>query len=135
MAVALLGASWALNCRGKRRGIWDPAKSKLRLRTSWPDLRCCLAASRLDIHAEVQAHAGQHFLDLVQRLAAEVRGAQHLGFGLLDQVADVDDVVVLQAVGRTDRQLQLVDLLQQKRVELQTIVFVRRRGPLRARRS
>ena len=60
---------------------------------------------------------GQHFLDLVQRLAAEVRGAQHLGFGLLDQVADIDDVVVLQAVGRTDRQLELVDLLEQRRVE------------------
>jgi hypothetical protein len=56
----------------------------------------------------------EHFLDLVQRLAAEVRGAEHLRFGLLDEVADVDDVVVLQAVGRTDRQFQLVDLLEQQ---------------------
>src|SRR5665213_36705 len=31
------------------------------------------------VHAEMQVHAGQHFLDLVQRLAPEVRGAQHLG--------------------------------------------------------
>src|SRR3978361_1988408 len=30
------------------------------------------------IHAEVQIHIGQHFLDLVQGLAAEVRRAQHL---------------------------------------------------------
>ena len=60
---------------------------------------------------------GEHFLDLVQRLAAEVRRAEHLGLGLLDQVADIDDVVVLQAVGRADRQLELVDLLQQRRVE------------------
>src|SRR6516165_4525612 len=30
-------------------------------------------------HAEVQAHLRQHFLDLVQRLAAEVRGAEHFG--------------------------------------------------------
>src|SRR5664279_1326109 len=29
-------------------------------------------------HAEMQPHLGQHFLDLVQRLAAEVRGAEHL---------------------------------------------------------
>src|SRR3712207_6022441 len=28
-------------------------------------------------HAEVQAHPGEHFLDLVQGLAAEVRGAEH----------------------------------------------------------
>jgi hypothetical protein len=63
--------------------------------------------------------SGEHFLDLVQRLAAEVRGAQHFRFGLLDQVADIDDVVVLQAVCRTDGQFQLVDLLQQDRVERQ----------------
>src|SRR5690606_31926277 len=56
-----------------------------------------------DVHAQAQAHAREHFLDLVERLAAEVRRAQHLGFGLLDQIADVDDVVVLEAVGRTDR--------------------------------
>src|SRR4029453_5128876 len=68
-------------------------------------------------HAEMQAHGGEHFLDLVQRLAAEVRGAQHLRLGLLDEVADIDDVVVLQAVGRADRKLQLVDLLKQRRIE------------------
>src|SRR3954467_5361251 len=32
-------------------------------------------------HAEMQAHLRQHFLDLVQRLAAKVRGPQHFGFG------------------------------------------------------
>src|SRR6202522_1629255 len=36
-----------------------------------------------DVHAQVQAHVRQHFLDLVQGLAAEVGGAKHLGFGLL----------------------------------------------------
>src|ERR1700724_3493551 len=68
-------------------------------------------------HAEVQAHLGQHFLDLVQRLAAEVRGAEHFRFRLLHEVADIDDVVVLQAVRRTHRQFQLVDLLEEGRVE------------------
>src|SRR5271157_102418 len=70
-----------------------------------------------DFHAEMQPHLRQHFLDLVERLAAEVRRAQHLALGLLDEVADVGDVVVLEAVGRTDRELELVDLLQQRRVE------------------
>src|SRR5687767_14238648 len=37
-----------------------------------------------DFHAEMQAHLGQHFLDLVQRLAAEVRSAEHFRLGLLD---------------------------------------------------
>src|SRR4029453_1976091 len=40
------------------------------------------------LHAEVQTHAGQHLLDLVERLAPEVWRAQHLRFGLLDEVAD-----------------------------------------------
>src|SRR4051794_17556797 len=52
-------------------------------------------------HAEMQTHLRQHFLDLVERLAAEVRGAEHFGFRLLHEVADIDDVVVLQAVCRT----------------------------------
>src|SRR5262245_40612956 len=33
-------------------------------------------------HAQVQPHLGEHFLDLVERLAPEVGGAQHLGFRL-----------------------------------------------------
>src|SRR3546814_16192720 len=38
-----------------------------------------------DIHAQAQTHAREHFLDFIERLAAEVRRAQHLGFGLLDR--------------------------------------------------
>ena len=54
-----------------------------------------------------------------KRFAPEIRGAQHLGFGLLNEVADIDDVVVLQAIGRAYRKLQLVDLAQQVLVERQ----------------
>src|SRR3546814_3963617 len=71
-----------------------------------------------NIHAEPQAHAGENFLDLVERLAAEVGRAQHLGLGLLNQIADVDDVVVLQAIGRTDGKFQLVHLLEEIAVDL-----------------
>src|SRR6266566_9234472 len=70
-------------------------------------------------HAEMQPHLGQHFLDLVERLAAEVRRAQHLGLGLLNEIADVDDVVVLETVGRAHAELELVDLLEEGRVERQ----------------
>src|SRR5262249_24813647 len=53
-----------------------------------------------NLHAQLQAHLRQHFLDLVERLAPEVGRPQHLALGLLHEIADVDDVVVLQAVGR-----------------------------------
>ena len=66
-----------------------------------------------------EVHGSQDFLDFVERLAAEVRRAQHLGFRLQDQVADIDDVVVLQAVRRTDAEFQFVDLLEQGRIERQ----------------
>ena len=67
----------------------------------------------------METHRGKNFLDFVQRFAAEIGGTQHFGFGFLDQIADVNDVVVLQAICRTDRQFQFVDLFQQRRVERQ----------------
>src|SRR4051794_26706647 len=45
----------------------------------------------LEFHAERQATLGEHFLDLGERLLAQVRGLEQLDFGLLDQVADVVD--------------------------------------------
>ena len=63
-------------------------------------------------HAETQVHLCQHFLDLFERFVAEIRRAQHLGFGLLHQIADIDYVVVLQAVGRAYRQLKVINYLE-----------------------
>src|SRR5690349_23327211 len=68
-------------------------------------------------HAEMQTHLYQHFLDLVKRLAAKIRRAQHLRLGLLNEIADVDDVVVLQAIGGTYREFELVDLLEERWIE------------------
>jgi hypothetical protein len=53
----------------------------------------------------------QDLLDLVERLPPEVLGAEHLGFGLLDEFADRPDIGVLQAVVRPHRQLELLDAL------------------------
>src|SRR5690606_15715708 len=55
-----------------------------------------------DFHTQMKAHLREHFLDLVQRLAAEVRSAEHLALRLLNEVADINDIVVLEAVGGTD---------------------------------
>ena len=76
-----------------------------------------------DFHAEGQTHGGQNFLDLVQRLATEVRRAEHLRLRLLDQVANVDDVVVLQAVRRAGRQFEFVDLAEEVLVERDLLVL------------
>ena len=72
----------------------------------------------LELHAEREAPGGEHFLDLVERLAAQVRRLQQLGLGALDQVADVVDVLGLEAVGRAHRELEVVDRPQQDRVDL-----------------
>src|SRR5688572_32294007 len=100
------------------------------LRESWrPDSWCRMsgrpqlvfAAQRrrrpaLDAHAEREPVALEHFLDLRERLLAEVRRAQQLHFRALHEVADVVDVLGLQAVRTADRELQLVDRAQQDRV-------------------
>src|SRR5258708_37570215 len=58
----------------------------------------------VELHAERQAHLGENFFDLLERLAPKVLRLEHLGLGLLHQLADVTDVGVLQAVGRAHRQ-------------------------------
>src|ERR1700757_1100720 len=72
----------------------------------------------LETRAQREAARSQDFLDFVERLATQVRGLEQLGLGTLDQVADVVDVLGLQAVRRTDRQFELVDRTQQDRIEL-----------------
>src|SRR3954470_3705990 len=57
-------------------------------------------AGLVDAHAEAQAHRVQDLLDFVQALAAEVLGLEHLGLGLLHQLANRPDIRVLQAVVR-----------------------------------
>jgi hypothetical protein len=41
----------------------------------------------------VQPHLGQHFFDLVERLAAKVRGAEQLLFRFLNEITDVSYVI------------------------------------------
>ena len=67
---------------------------------------------------------GEHFLDFVQGLAAEVRRLEKLVFRALDQIADVVDVLGLEAVGGTNRELEIVDRTEQDRIERRRNVFV-----------
>src|SRR6188768_2281862 len=72
----------------------------------------------IETHAEHEAVALQHFLDLGERLLAEVRRTKQLDFRALHEIADVVDVLRLEAVRRTHGELELVDRPQQQRVEL-----------------
>ena len=78
----------------------------------------CRRWPALQLHAQGQAARGQHFLDFVERFAAQVGRLEQLVFGALDQVTDVVDVLRLETVGGADRELQLIDRTQQDRIEL-----------------
>src|SRR5689334_2265801 len=73
-------------------------------------------------HPEAESHRRQDLLDLVQRLAAEILGLEHLAFGLLHQLANRADVRVLEAVVGPDGELQFFDAL------VEVLVDRRRRG-------
>src|SRR5215471_13612499 len=78
----------------------------------------------LELHAEGEPARREHFLDLVQRLAAEVRRLEELRLGALDEVADVVDVLRLETVGRAHGELQVVDRAQQRRVDLGRLLLL-----------
>src|SRR5918994_3019590 len=59
--------------------------------------------------AKPQTTRVEGLLDLLDRLAAEVRDRRQLGLGLLDQVADGLDAGPLEAVVRAHAQLELLD--------------------------
>src|SRR3989344_3880878 len=61
-----------------------------------------------ELHPERQAVLGQDVLDLGERLLAEIGRLEQLELGTLDQVADVENVLGLEAVGRTHREFEIV---------------------------
>src|SRR3954469_20744358 len=105
------------------------AEVRLSLRRPWPwrissflpsFLGAMLEAGRrpvLELHAKCEPARSEHFLDLVERLAAEVGRLEKLGLGALDEIADVVDVLGLEAVGRAHGELQVVDRAQQDRID------------------
>src|SRR5450432_1027026 len=101
----------AIRGRGPRGGR-SPSRARLRL------LRRPVARPALELHAQRETHLGEDLLDLLQRLAAEVLRLEHLGLGLLHELADVANVGVLEAVRRAHRQLELIDRLPEVLVEL-----------------
>src|SRR5213080_1160185 len=67
------------------------------------------ASAAAVLAAQRQAVRSERLLDLLDRLLAEVRDRGQLGLGLDDEVADGLDADALQAVVRTDTQLELLD--------------------------
>src|SRR5437016_1062911 len=72
----------------------------------------------LQLHAERESARSQHFLDLVERFAPQVRRLEKLGLGALDQVADVVDVLRLETIRRAYGELQIIDRTQEDRIDL-----------------
>ncbi|SMB23718.1 protein of unknown function [Sterolibacterium denitrificans] len=70
-----------------------------------------------ELHAESQAARSKDFLDFVERLAAQIRRLEQFRLGTLNQVADVIDVLGLQAIGGTHRQFEIVDGTQQQGID------------------
>src|SRR5581483_3171564 len=98
--------------------VCNKMSHSMNLRFEISDLRSLLLTGGLrdlavlvNHHAEAEAHRGQDVLDFVQRLAAEILGLEHFGFGLLDEVADRLDIRVLQTVVGADREFKLVNRL------------------------
>src|SRR4030065_454869 len=96
-----MAGSWSWRAARRRRG--RPPASPLA-----PGRR-----PAVELHSEREPHRRQDLLDLVERLAAEVLGLEHLDLGLLDELADGADVRGLEAVVGAHRQLHLVDALGQ----------------------
>ena len=72
----------------------------------------------------MEVHALQDLGDFTQALASEVLVLEHVRLGLADQVADRLDVGHLEAVVRTHRELELVDVAQELIInELEKIGF------------
>ena len=74
-------------------------------------------------HAERKTVSGEHFLDFVQGLAAEVRGLEQFVFRALDQIADVVNIFGLEAVGGTHREFQIVHRTHEDRIQRRRLVF------------
>src|SRR5438874_3467534 len=99
---------------------WLEVRLSLRRPSAWRTSGPVLEAGRwpvLELHAERETARGEHFLDLVERLTAEVGRLEELGLGALDEIADVVDVLRLEAVGRAHGELEVVDRAQQDRVD------------------
>src|SRR5215475_7631291 len=74
----------------------------------WWRIRLEVRASAV-VAPEPQAVLAQRLLDLLDRLLAEVRDRGELVLGLRHEVADRLDADTLEAVVRTDAQLELLD--------------------------
>ena len=70
----------------------------------------------LKLHAECQTVRSQDFLNLIERLASEVRSLEKFVFCSLDQIADVVNVFGFQAVRRTNGEFKIVNRTAKDRI-------------------
>src|SRR5215470_4888093 len=78
----------------------------------------------LELHPECQPARREHFLDLVERLATEVGRLEKLGLGALNEIADIVDVLRLQAVRGAHGKLEIVDRSKEDRIDLRRLLLL-----------
>mgnify|MGYP001813395323 CR=1 FL=1 len=72
----------------------------------------------VQMHTQAQAVPFEHFLDFSERLLAEIRRTQKFDLCPLDEIANVHNVLGLQAVRRPYGQFELIHRTQQDRIDL-----------------
>src|SRR3990167_9220408 len=87
---------------------WRISRASLSFRASGADGFQPDGRPVFELHAQSKTARGEHFLDLVERLASQIRGLQQFRLGPLYQIADVIDILGLQAVRRAHGELEIV---------------------------
>src|SRR4051812_46358478 len=62
----------------------------------------------IDLHPQREPHVGEDLFDLLQGLATEILRLEHVLLRALNELTDQGDVRVLEAVGRANRELELL---------------------------
>src|SRR5690606_23346297 len=120
----MLRAVFKFGLRSGAFGAWPPKRQPFYRKLYFWKPSSCLGALEaqgrpvLELHAQGQATRGQYFFNLVKRLTTQVGGLEQFVLGALNEIADVVDVLCLEAVGRSHRKLEVVDRTQQNGVDL-----------------
>src|SRR5208283_4022054 len=80
----------------------------------------CSISSRLgkfDLHSQRESHFAEDLFYLIERLATEILGLEHLLLGPLNKLADMADIRIFKTVCRPNREFQFVNAAEEVLVE------------------
>src|SRR5208283_1729307 len=71
----------------------------------------------VNLHSQRESHFAQDLFYLIERLAAEILGLEHLLLGSLDKLANMPDIGIFQTVCRPNGEFQFVNAAEEVFVE------------------